>query len=432
MPGGMMSNPKTIRSMTWLALTLTLTAIVAGVGGAADRVGNEAGRTPHADYKWFKGNTHTHTLWSDGDAAPEMVTEWYRDHDYNFLVLSDHNILSEGEMWYPIAEDGKGRLTDERIGRIRRRFGEDWVVERSVDSKRQMRLKTLRELRAHFETPGSFLFIQGEEISDGYGGKPVHVNGLNLAEVVPPQKGTSVRDTMQRNIDAVIEQGRRLGRPTLAHVNHPNFGWAMTLTDLAYIRGECFFEVYNGHPSVRNYGGEERPGMESMWDYALTIRLAALDLDVLWALATDDAHNYHQTAVARANPGRGWIVVRAEDLSADAIIEAMHRGDFYASTGVIISDFRHDDSRYVVEIESKEGVEFTTQFIGTRMTAGGPGNVGEILAETTENPAVYEFAGDELYVRAKVVSSELHPNPHREGDHQCAWLQPVKVKGRGK
>ena len=55
-----------------------------------------AGDAP-TEWQWFKGNTHTHTLWSDGDAAPEVAAAWYRDHGYDFLVLSDHNILSEGE-----------------------------------------------------------------------------------------------------------------------------------------------------------------------------------------------------------------------------------------------------------------------------------------------------------------------------------------------
>ena len=40
--------------------------------------------------QWFKGNLHTHTLWSDGDDFPEMVADWYRQHDYNFLALTDH------------------------------------------------------------------------------------------------------------------------------------------------------------------------------------------------------------------------------------------------------------------------------------------------------------------------------------------------------
>ena len=42
--------------------------------------------------RWLKGNTHTHTLESDGDSPPEVVTRWYKSHGYNFLVLSDHNV----------------------------------------------------------------------------------------------------------------------------------------------------------------------------------------------------------------------------------------------------------------------------------------------------------------------------------------------------
>ncbi len=40
---------------------------------------------------WYKGNLHTHTTESDGDAHPEDVVEWYKQHEYDFLVLSDHN-----------------------------------------------------------------------------------------------------------------------------------------------------------------------------------------------------------------------------------------------------------------------------------------------------------------------------------------------------
>src|SRR5687768_8897544 len=54
--------------------------------------------------RWWKGNLHTHTLWSDGDDFPEMVAEWYRTRDYNFLALSDHNVLSQGMRWMKAAE----------------------------------------------------------------------------------------------------------------------------------------------------------------------------------------------------------------------------------------------------------------------------------------------------------------------------------------
>jgi hypothetical protein len=36
---------------------------------------------------WFKGNTHTHTLNSDGDSTSDEVVKWYRHHGYNFLSI---------------------------------------------------------------------------------------------------------------------------------------------------------------------------------------------------------------------------------------------------------------------------------------------------------------------------------------------------------
>ena len=45
-----------------------------------------------SDERWYKGNIHTHTLKSDGDASPEKVARWYGRHGYDFLTLSDHDL----------------------------------------------------------------------------------------------------------------------------------------------------------------------------------------------------------------------------------------------------------------------------------------------------------------------------------------------------
>ena len=44
--------------------------------------------------KWYKGNIHTHTNESDGDSDPEVVVDYFVEHNYDFLVLSDHNHLT--------------------------------------------------------------------------------------------------------------------------------------------------------------------------------------------------------------------------------------------------------------------------------------------------------------------------------------------------
>ena len=387
------------------------------------------GETP-SESQWFKGNTHTHTLWSDGDAAPEVAAAWYRDHGYDFLVLSDHNILSEGERWFPVSEDGTGRLKPAELDGLIEAFGESAVELRERDGKREMRLLTLKELRERFEKPDDFLFVQGEEITTSFRSEgetpisyPVHVNAVNITSLLAPPTGDSVIDVMNRCVDAVVKHGQEVGRPVLAHVNHPNFGWGITWEELAQVRGDRFFEVYNGHQGVRNHGDPAHPETDEMWDLALVLRLTELGLPPLYAVATDDAHNYHGQATAQ--PGRGWVVVRARKLSGDAIVEAMKRGDFYASSGVSLNDVTPGENEYRVAIEAEPDIVYTTRFIGTRRLEVGLGPVGEALLETTENPAIYTYRGDELYVRAVVVSSRDHPNPFAAGDKETAWCQPV-------
>ena len=63
---------------------------------AAAPGGRTSAQTP-ASGQWFKGNTHTHTLNSDGDSTPDDVVRWYREHRYQFLVLTDHNFLTDVE-----------------------------------------------------------------------------------------------------------------------------------------------------------------------------------------------------------------------------------------------------------------------------------------------------------------------------------------------
>src|SRR5210317_647979 len=72
---------------------------------------------------WWKGNTHTHTFWSDGQDYPEMVAAWYKDNGYNFLTLSDHNLLSQGQRWTEINQrHTEGDIHQKYLDR----FGPDW------------------------------------------------------------------------------------------------------------------------------------------------------------------------------------------------------------------------------------------------------------------------------------------------------------------
>ena len=420
-----------VKKFCWFFVPgLTLFVLLAGVPVRAEQ--------------WYKGNTHTHSLWSDGDDFPEMIVDRYRRHGYDFLALSDHNILSEGTRWMDedaIVTRAKGRAV---IDKYEKRFDDDWIERREENGKTQFRLKTLTEFRSKFEKPGEFLLIQGEEITDGFENKPVHINAANLQKLIPPQHGQSVRDTMRNNFKAVRDQEQHLGVPILAHLNHPNFGWAITAEDIAHVVEEHFFEVYNGHPAIHHMGNEYRPGDERLWDIANTLRIDQLHARPLFGVATDDAHNYHGPSGAVS--GRGWVMVRAERLSPEALIHAMRAGDFYASSGVVLRDVRYDRHAHAVtvEVDPKPGATYTIQFIGTRKgydptsrpAVDGRGkridttriysnDIGEVLVSVEGVKATYKLGGDELYVRGVVTSSLPPQNPSFEGQKRQAWTQPV-------
>ena len=46
---------------------------------------------------WYKGNLHSHTTRSDGAATPEAVVDWYARHGYDFLAITDHDVIVETE-----------------------------------------------------------------------------------------------------------------------------------------------------------------------------------------------------------------------------------------------------------------------------------------------------------------------------------------------
>ena len=397
------------------------------------------------ELRWWKGNIHTHSLWSDGNDFPEMIADWYRSHDYNFLALSDHNVLSEGERWMK-HEDIVKRGGEEALEKYVRRFGDDWVETRGTPGMAdyEVRLQPLDRFRKLVEEPGSFLMIQGEEISDKAEGVPVHLNATNLVELIQPLGGRTVAEAIDNNLRAAEEQARRTGREILVHLNHPNFGYAITAEDIASVLRERFIEVYNGHNAVNHLGNNERASVEQIWDIANTIRLAQLGAPPLFGVGTDDSHNYHKPGGAR--PGRGWTWVRAAKLEAASLIEAMKAGDMYASSGVRLRDLKYDSDKKLlqIEIDAEEGVEYTTQFIGTkrgydpsseprigkdgkpiRTTRKYSADVGQVFATVEGASPSYQLTGEELYVRGVITSTKTHPDPSFHEQRKQAWTQPV-------
>ncbi len=368
--------------------------------------------------KWFKGNLHTHSFWSDGDGYPEMIMDWYKTNGYNFIGLSDHNILAEGEKWILVP---KSKMHAQAFEKYLARFGDDWVEQRIDTGRTHVRLKTYVQYKELFEDE-NFLIIQSEELTDRFGNKPIHVNATNIRERIAPQGGASVADVMQRNVDAVLKQRKETGVPMFPHINHPNFGFAVDVEDMISLRGDRFFEVFNGHPLVHNYGDSLHPAIEDMWD-RINLAYRKRGQPLMLGLASDDSHNYHQFGPAYANAGRGWVMVKAGSLTPDALIAAMEAGDFYASTGVVLNRCDFIDGEISIEVTKEEGVNYQIYFIGA-MAGDSSTRVLETVRGTS---ARFEVNPEYDFVRAKIFSTKLKANPFRDKDVEVAWTQPVFV-----
>jgi hypothetical protein len=433
-------------------LALLVLFSIASFVRAADPIPSDA------QPRWWKGNLHTHTLWSDGNDFPEMVAEWYHDRGYNFLALSDHNILSQGQKWEPLV--GPKARPDIKVAyeKYLKRFGSNWVESRGKGEHGplEVRLKPLSEFRPLVDERGQFIMIQSEELSgrfpirkaDGTDGNlPIHINATNILEMIKPVQGSTVGEMIEANFKQIDEQAKRTGQPILPHLNHPNFQWAISAEDIAAAVSDHFIEVFNGHPGVNQLGDESHAPIEKIWDIASTIRLTKLNAPPLYGLGTDDSHHYHTDGAARSVPGRAWIMVRSRYLTPESLIRAMRKGDFYASTGVTLDDVRYDaaSKTIAIDIKAEDGVTYSTAFIGTPVKhdlsstpmvdkEGKPvphttgkyrDEIGKTFKTLEGSKPTYTLTGEELYVRAVITSSKPHPRAVWKEQTEQAWTQPV-------
>jgi hypothetical protein len=305
--------------------------------------------TERLDVSTFqKGNIHTHTTWSDGDRPPQDVYKWYRDHGYAFLAITDHN-----------------NLTDPAIFRL-------------------------------LEKKNKFIMITGEEVTMWGHGKQVHVNALCHKRTIGGKKRDTQGEVLAWGVAKVKEQGG------VALVNHPNWDWALSASDLGSARGAALLEIWSGHPHVHTLGDGARPSHETLWDIMLT------QGEGFAAAAVDDAHSYGARAPDNApRPGRAWVFTYAPELSRKAICEALGKGRLYASTGVTLQRIAIGEDTYAVYPADRSA---EVEFVGWGGVVLQSGKAGD------DGAARYKLKGGEGYVRARL----------RVGDKR-AWTQAVRL-----
>ena len=333
---------------------------------------------------WYKGNTHTHTiLCGHADSHPDTVARWYLDRDYNFLILSEHNTFIDPD---------------------------------SVN---------LPENRRE-----DFILIPGEEVTDY---EDIHTTAMNINRLIPikfpfdpPVVEPGPNDIkkiffMQKHVDSIRAIG---GIPIL---NHPNFESGASAAQIEQVDRLNMIELYNGHPSVYNWGNEKHASLEQKWDSLLTAGKK------VYGVSSDDAHDFKKWAHNESNPGRGWVMVQSDKLTPNAITDAMVAGNFYASSGVILSQvdisennyavkidttstFRETESPFIIGYKTDEILDgFSIQFISDK---------GMVIKTVDGISASIDVPKEKRYLRAKITFSR---NRGSSTEQFFAWTQPLFI-----
>ncbi len=329
---------------------------------------------------WLQGSTHVHAAPS-GDSStsvPKVIT-WYERHGYDFIVLTDHNRVSEAKP----GGDTKGQ--------------------------------------SYVRNPDKGLIVlAGVELTNNPdncdppppGPEPkcrIHVNGLGVTERPIGKIAWAAHKEPARTAKyaKAISTIRKLGRQALVQLNHPQWHWGMTAPVLeATVRGGAtLLEIANVQFKTWNAGDAEHPSMEVLWDGVLQQGLTT------WAVASDDAHDYDD-AGGKYPAGGGFVVVNARRKPAE-ILAALRTGNFYASTGVLLSQLRVEKGVLTVEV-------------ATMQPAAGPTKIEFIedgrVVETIEGNVATRTVPRQGYLRATITRS----------DGAKAWVQPQRLQSKQK
>lgn len=256
-----------------------------------------------------------HTAFSgDSETPVDEALAWYAEHDYDFVVVTDHNHVTVGHHHEMLVLPG---------------------------------VELTQNLRRCVPEPGpgfSCLLHVNALVVDPHHEGPVPLQAFGI-----PSRLDVFTDSMTR--------ARQLGG--IAQLNHPNFHRAANAELLSALadRGLRLFELANEAVDSENEGP---PSTEAVWDEVLSRGHR------LWGTATDDSHHYRDAETVRAAGrvahvgDRGWVMVHASR-EPTAIRTALRDGAFYASNGVELATLTVSDQ---LRIETAE--PHTFELIGRR------------------------------------------------------------------
>ena len=262
----------------------------------------------------FKANLHSHSVLSDGHLTPEEMVKAYREHGYSILAITDHEAPYDHT---DLTTTDFLLLTGYEVY-IRPRPNCEYDP---FGSEIHMNLLA--------RDPHNTAFIGYDPASCKYMPKEVAKTREKVGDLQPRQYN---REYINRFIRTANENGY------LVTYNHPC--WSMeSEEDILSYEGLFSLEIFNS-ASMKDNGFESNMSLFDKFQRHGKF---------IYCHGADDNHNHFPMNHPLCDSFQSWTMIMAEELNYPAVIEALEKGKFYASTGPEIWELTFDGSHVHLE-----------------------------------------------------------------------------------
>lgn len=291
--------------------------------------------------RFYKANLHGHTIVSDGRLTPEEAKESYKKRGYQVMAFTDHRIYRNHE-----------ELNDEEFLALA-------AVEVDINQVSPDRLRP-RDKTYHINL---------------YDTRPEYRRERKEGGICP-----ECRYGDFDYINSYLEEMKELG--FISCYNHPY--WSLqNYEDYKGLKGLSAMEIYNHgceHDGLYGYNPQS---------YDEMLRLG----NRLWCMATDDNHNSYPFDSPLCDSFGGFTMIKAEELSYNAVINGLVKGHFYSSMGPEIKELYVENRELVVKtgpVQAICGITESSRLCCRVAVEGQP------LTE-----ARFSLCGNETYIRVE-------------------------------
>ncbi len=266
---------------------------------------------------FYKANLHTHSTLCDGKLTPQELKEVYQKKGYSVIAFSHHDVMIP---LLELADENFLPLTSAEIYITQQkdvpfRFKKTYHLCLISKNPHDTCCPVIDASYVHREHQHKFITEEQRKIK------------------LPREYSVKCA---QKIIDIANENGY------LVTLNHPV--WSLqNHEDYASLKHLFGVEVYNTSCVQDSY-----------FENTVPLQTLLKKGENVFPICADDAHTYNDC-------GGGFLMIKADELTYDAIYQALKRGDFYASSAPEIYELYIENGSVVVKTSKAKSITLLSE-----------------------------------------------------------------------